>query len=147
MPNSSVVRPSGIRRFSRDRIRVSGGELWKLIRSSVAAWGDDYAQSMGAALSFYALFSVAPVLLIAVLFPTPGTQPYEPWALVCDLALCLLFLLVLPERLAPLRWGAGLYAVVLIGTFLFATPLGGNPVSMPKFAFCLAVTSPWRATR
>jgi membrane protein len=64
MPNSSVLRPPATRRFSR--ARVSGRHLWQLVRSTVAAWGEDYAQSMGAALSFYALFSVAPILLIAV---------------------------------------------------------------------------------
>jgi hypothetical protein len=77
---------------------------------------------------------IAPVLLIAALFPSPGTQPYELWALACDLGLCLLFWLILPERLAGLRWGAALYAVVLIGTFLFATPLGGNVSRLNQYA-------------
>jgi len=37
-----------------------------MVRAAVAAWSDDYAPSMGAALAYYALFSVAPLVLIAV---------------------------------------------------------------------------------
>jgi membrane protein len=37
-----------------------------IARQSVADWVDDYAPSMGAALAYYTLFSLAPLLLIAV---------------------------------------------------------------------------------
>ena len=36
-----------------------------LARRTFAAWSEDYAPSMGAALAYYALFSIAPLLLIA----------------------------------------------------------------------------------
>src|SRR6185369_17278162 len=39
---------------------------WTLIKASVASWLDDYAPSMGAALSYYTVFSLAPLLLIVV---------------------------------------------------------------------------------
>jgi len=39
---------------------------WLLARRAVDAWTDDYAPSMGAALSYYALFSIAPLLLIVI---------------------------------------------------------------------------------
>jgi len=39
---------------------------WSLARRAVDAWTDDYAPSMGAALSYYALFSIAPLLLIVI---------------------------------------------------------------------------------
>ena len=45
---------------------MSAKQIWDLVRASVAAWGEDYASSMGAALSFYTVFSVAPVLLITI---------------------------------------------------------------------------------
>ena len=45
---------------------MSVKQIWGLVRASVAAWGEDYASSMGAALSFYTVFSVAPVLLITI---------------------------------------------------------------------------------
>jgi membrane protein len=37
-----------------------------LTKEAVTAWSNDYAPSMGAALSYYTLFSIAPLLLIAI---------------------------------------------------------------------------------
>ncbi len=37
-----------------------------LLRDTVSAWLDDYAPSMGAALAYYTIFSVAPLLLIVI---------------------------------------------------------------------------------
>lgn len=39
---------------------------WPLVKSAATAWIDDYAPSMGAALSYYTVFSLAPVLLIVI---------------------------------------------------------------------------------
>lgn len=39
---------------------------WSFLREVYAAWRDDGATSMGAAIAYYALFSAAPLLLIAV---------------------------------------------------------------------------------
>src|SRR4051812_29935722 len=41
-------------------------QAWRLARRAVDAWTQDYAPSMGAALSYYALFSIAPLLLIVI---------------------------------------------------------------------------------
>ena len=41
-------------------------QIWHLIRMSVTAWVDDYAPSMGAALAYYTLFSIAPLLIIVI---------------------------------------------------------------------------------
>ncbi|HSN19055.1 MAG TPA: YhjD/YihY/BrkB family envelope integrity protein, partial [Usitatibacter sp.] len=41
-------------------------EAWRLARRSVQGWLDDGAGSMGAALAFYTLFSMAPLLLVAI---------------------------------------------------------------------------------
>jgi membrane protein len=41
-------------------------DWWDLLKGAVAAWSDDYAPSMGAALSYYSVFSMAPLLLIVV---------------------------------------------------------------------------------
>ena len=38
----------------------------ELVKHSVVAWFDDYAPSMGAALSYYTLFSLAPLLLLVI---------------------------------------------------------------------------------
>jgi membrane protein len=43
--------------------------LWQfrgLMFKALSAWADDYAPSMGAALSYYTLFSIAPLLLIVL---------------------------------------------------------------------------------
>src|SRR5687767_14380496 len=39
---------------------------WQLLKGALKAWSDDYAPSMGAALSYYTLFSIAPLLLIVI---------------------------------------------------------------------------------
>lgn len=41
-------------------------DAWRLIKGAASAWVDDYAPSMGAALAFYTLFSIAPLLLIVI---------------------------------------------------------------------------------
>src|SRR5512141_693910 len=41
-------------------------QVWVLIRKSVGAWVDDYAPSTGAALAYYTLFAIAPLLIIAM---------------------------------------------------------------------------------
>jgi membrane protein len=40
--------------------------FWGLVKQTVTAWQDDYASSMGAALAYYTVFSVAPLLVIVV---------------------------------------------------------------------------------
>jgi membrane protein len=40
--------------------------LYALARQAISAWIDDYAPSMGAALAYYTLFSIAPLLLIVI---------------------------------------------------------------------------------
>lgn len=40
--------------------------IFLLLRDTVSAWLDDYAPSMGAALAYYTVFSVAPLLLIVI---------------------------------------------------------------------------------
>jgi Predicted membrane protein len=41
-------------------------DFWKLIKTVVFAWMDDYAPSMGAALAYYTTFSLAPLLIIVI---------------------------------------------------------------------------------
>jgi len=102
---------------------------------AVAAGGWGIARpSARTAAWLIALIGIGPVLAIAVLFPSPGAQPYELWALGCDLALCVLLWLVVPAPYSALRWPAALYAVVLIGTKVVASPLGGNVSRLNQYA-------------
>ncbi|RYF40057.1 MAG: YihY/virulence factor BrkB family protein, partial [Comamonadaceae bacterium] len=41
-------------------------QLFQLCKKAVQAWSDDYAPSMGAAISYYTMFSIAPLLLIVI---------------------------------------------------------------------------------
>ena len=40
--------------------------MWNVAKQAEYAWLDDYAPSMGAALAYYTVFSIAPLLLIVV---------------------------------------------------------------------------------
>ena len=46
--------------------RLNFADLWPLVKQSVVSWSDDYAPSMGAALAYYTVFSIAPLLLIVI---------------------------------------------------------------------------------
>jgi membrane protein len=41
-------------------------DLWSLVKAAASGWVGDYAQSMGAALAYYTMFSIAPLLLIVI---------------------------------------------------------------------------------
>lgn len=41
-------------------------QAWNLIKNAGTSFVDDYAQSMGAALAYYTMFSIAPLLLIVI---------------------------------------------------------------------------------
>lgn len=45
---------------------MTASQLYHLARISVQAWIDDYAPSMGAAIAYYTVFSIAPLLLIVI---------------------------------------------------------------------------------
>ena len=38
-------------------------DWWLLLKTAASSWLDDYAPSMGAALAYYTMFSIAPLLL------------------------------------------------------------------------------------
>src|SRR6185295_14525799 len=40
--------------------------IWELLRATFAKWTADHAQQLGAALAFYTVFSLAPILLIVI---------------------------------------------------------------------------------
>src|SRR4051794_37592438 len=45
---------------------MTGKDLWGLVKAAASGGVDDYAQSMGAALAYYTMFSIAPLLLIVI---------------------------------------------------------------------------------
>jgi hypothetical protein len=56
--SANTLTPIGLREFLRNS--------FSLIKAAIWAWIDDSAQSMGAALSYYTIFSLAPLLLIVM---------------------------------------------------------------------------------
>lgn len=45
---------------------MSPSKMYRLAKAAVNGWIDDYAPSMGAAISYYTVFSIAPLLLIVI---------------------------------------------------------------------------------
>jgi len=45
---------------------MTANEFWDLAKAAAIGWVADYAQSMGAALAYYTMFSIAPLLLIVI---------------------------------------------------------------------------------
>jgi membrane protein len=57
-------RPHLVRIIEKPAMNIK--HFYILVKKSVTAWIDDYAPSMGAAISYYTVFSIAPLLLIVI---------------------------------------------------------------------------------
>src|ERR687885_753393 len=47
-------------------MRISAKATLGVLKEAAGSWSEDYAPSMGAALSYYTLFSIAPLLIIVI---------------------------------------------------------------------------------
>ncbi len=70
--------------------------------------------------------ALAPIALLELAFPEGGTQPFVASAFYPALAGVLLIALLIPSEQRALRIGALLYAVVLIGSYVIDSAVGGN---------------------
>src|SRR4026207_935393 len=50
----------------RAGVVMAAKNTWILTKAAASSWVDDYAQSMGAALAYYTMLSIAPFLLIVI---------------------------------------------------------------------------------
>ncbi len=50
----------------REIVVLTARNIWVLTKAAASSWVDDYAQSMGAALAYYTMLSIAPFLLIVI---------------------------------------------------------------------------------
>jgi membrane protein len=50
----------------RQRVVLTAKNTWILTKAAASSWVDDYAQSMGAALAYYTMLSIAPFLVIVI---------------------------------------------------------------------------------
>jgi hypothetical protein len=73
-----------------------------------------------------AAVALAPILVLVVLFPEGGTQPFVGSAFYPALAGVLLIAILIPPERRVLRIGALLYALALTGSFVASTAVGGN---------------------
>lgn len=62
--NRSAEDRKGRRGREEDSMNIR--EVGALVKTSFSSWLDDYAPSMGAALAYYTMFSIAPLLLIVI---------------------------------------------------------------------------------
>ncbi len=95
------------------------------------AWAASNRHQRTAALAIIAA-ALIPIATIAVLFPTAGAEPYEPWALVWDLVLCLIVAVAL-RRYPAARWGTACFALVAVVAFLVPSALGGNVSRLDQY--------------
>jgi hypothetical protein len=91
---------------------------------AAAAWACAQKERRLVALTTVAA-ALAPIAALAILFPSPGSEPYEPWALAWDLGVCLAIALA-AWRMPVLRWGAAFYATAAVACFLVPSAMGGN---------------------
>jgi membrane protein len=45
---------------------VTGGRLSRVLRRALAGWWNDDVPRLGASLSYYTLFALAPILIVAI---------------------------------------------------------------------------------
>ncbi len=70
--------------------------------------------------------ALAPIAVLSVVFPEGGSQPFVASAFYPALAGVIVIIIVIPAEQRTLRVGAVLYALVLIGSFLIPSAVGGN---------------------
>jgi membrane protein len=66
-----VAGVSAIRRINLDLLRPSSVSVslkaaYALFKEAGSGWVEDHASSLGAALAFYTVFALAPVLIVAI---------------------------------------------------------------------------------
>jgi hypothetical protein len=72
------------------------------------------------------LAALVPIAALTVVFPEGGSQPFVGSAFYPALAGVLVVGLAIPAEQRTLRIGVGVYALVLIGSFLVPSAVGGN---------------------
>jgi hypothetical protein len=70
--------------------------------------------------------ALAPIVLLALVFPEGGTQPFVPSAFYPALAGVLLIGALVPPEQRTLRIGVAVYAVAMVGAYLVPSAVGGN---------------------
>ncbi|HEY4097229.1 MAG TPA: hypothetical protein VGM33_17030 [Baekduia sp.] len=108
----------------------------------LVAWGVTHRRWTTTALLCAA--TLAPALVLTVLFPEGGDFPFAASAFWPSLAATLLVLAVLPGPQKTLRLGVALYALLLVVSAAITSPMGGNAVRLGAlFAGPLVALALW----
>ncbi len=94
-----------------------------------------------------AIAALAPVAVLAVLFPEGGSEPFAFSALWPLPLLAVGFLVILPRQALVLRSGVVVYALATIASYLISSPVGSNATRLgTMLAAPLAALVLWRRT-
>lgn len=93
--------------------------------------------SMGTRWRRYAALaacSLAPVLVMSLLYPQGGSFPFRAGALVWTLVVCLVVIVLVPHEHRVVRCAALLYAIGSVLVFAVPNPLGANITRLGMYA-------------
>lgn len=112
---------------------------------AAAAW---WLVARGWAPVALATCALVPAAALAVAFPEGGSFPFVGSSFWPALAALLCVLVVVPRDARVVRTGAALYALAMIASFVFETPMGGNVVRLGAlFAGPVLAAVLWRRNR
>jgi hypothetical protein len=99
-----------------------------------AAWALSSQGHRRTVLGALAPAALAPVVIVAALYPQGGMFPFRWTAMLGALVVCAIAGALVPARFAVVRIAAGLYAIAVLGAFFVPTPLGGNITRLGMYA-------------
>jgi hypothetical protein len=94
-----------------------------------------------------AIGALLPVAVLAVAFPEGGTEPFALNSMWPVLLVCAAAVVLFPARERVLRVGALLYLVGTLGSYLVASPVGGNAVRLAALVAGPLVAMLWLRPR
>jgi hypothetical protein len=152
-----AARPRRARAHTHTRARGGASRTEVQAHATATARGAPAARSSGARGGIAMMAAaLAPVGLLTVVFPEGGYEPFAPsvfWPGVAGVAAIALLLPRLRGELRPrveatLRWGAWLYAVALVGSYVLHTPVGSNAARLGELvATPLVAGALWKRHR
>jgi hypothetical protein len=146
--------------LDRDRVRLAGvlaalsalcspvaALFCAVVATGYAIGGAHSARKLAPAVSplAVAVAAIAPLLMLALMFPEGGSEPFAFSTLWPIPALVILALATVPREHVGLRAGAALYAAVTVVAYVVPSPLGSNAARLgPLVAAPLAALLWWR---
>jgi hypothetical protein len=112
---------------------------------AAAAWWVERPRWWPVAVAACAL---VPTVVLGIAFPEGGSFPFAASSFWPAFAAALVVMVVVPREARTVRIGAALYALAMVASFAFATPMGGNVVRLGAlFAGPALAALLWRHNR